>query len=137
MPRRLATCQMVSPSSASTSLPSRMNFTDLPAPLLIDPSPTSLRYPEVRAALAASLEGRRSRFLLPVILRGPLRGYLRVTDQFTNSRAASSAPRGKTLAHTAKDSDEVLGRHSSWDAKNIRWRWRRRRRTATAGTTWR
>src|SRR5450759_816640 len=33
VPRRLATCQMVSPSSASTSLPSRRNFTDLPAPL--------------------------------------------------------------------------------------------------------
>src|SRR3974377_1733257 len=33
VPRRLATCQIVSPSSASTSLPSRINFTDLPASL--------------------------------------------------------------------------------------------------------
>src|SRR5215475_7762014 len=45
MPWRLATCQMVSPSSASTSLPSRMNFTnlDLPLPAVIafrlSPSP--------------------------------------------------------------------------------------------------
>src|ERR1039457_5670625 len=120
VPRRLATCQMVSPSSASTSLPSRMNFTDLPAPLLIDPFPTSLRYPEVRAALAASLEGRRSRFLLPVILRGPLRGRLRMTDQFTNSRAASSAPRGNTLAHTAKDSAPPAQNEESPPETNVR-----------------
>ena len=32
MPRRLATCQMVSPCSASTSLPSSVNFTVLPLP---------------------------------------------------------------------------------------------------------
>src|SRR5665811_2159883 len=33
VPRRLATCQMVSPARASTSRPSSVNFTDLPAPL--------------------------------------------------------------------------------------------------------
>src|SRR5262249_29263914 len=33
MPSRLATCQMVSPSSATTSLPSSTNFTDLDLPL--------------------------------------------------------------------------------------------------------
>src|SRR5260221_9408621 len=33
VPRRFATCQMVSPSSASTSLPSRMNFTEVALPL--------------------------------------------------------------------------------------------------------
>src|SRR5690348_10318954 len=32
MPSRLATCQMVSPGNASTSLPSSVNFTDLPEP---------------------------------------------------------------------------------------------------------
>src|SRR5215813_12499336 len=35
MPRRLATCQIVSPSRASTDLPSRMNFTDLDLPAVI------------------------------------------------------------------------------------------------------
>src|SRR6185503_11143963 len=34
-----------------------------------------IRHPEVRAAFAASLEGRR--FVLAAILRGPLRGHLR------------------------------------------------------------